>query len=126
MNDHSLVKKVFINLRNLADMGFRTWITSVRELASKYDVPLDNELTEHEFKLECVNFLERTFISEWENEINDINKFSSLRSYRIFKTKYQLEPYLYLVKIPNIGWRFQNSGPARTYWRSKEVDTHDP
>ena len=67
MNDNSLVKKVFINLRNLADMGFRTWITSVRELASKYDVPLDNELTEHEFKLECVNSLERTFISEWEN-----------------------------------------------------------
>ena len=85
MNDNSLVKKVFINLRNLADMGFRTWITSVRELASKYDVPLDNELTEHEFKLECINSLERTFISEWENEINDTNKFPSLRTYRIFK-----------------------------------------
>ena len=60
MNDNSLVKKVFINFKNLADMGFRTWITSMLELASKYDVPLDNELTEHEFKVECVKSLERT------------------------------------------------------------------
>ena len=81
-------------------MGFRTWITSVRELASTYDVPLGNELTEHGFKLVCVNSLERTSISEWVNEISDINKFPSLRTYRIFKTKYQLEPDLYLVKNP--------------------------
>ena len=53
MSDNYLVNKVFINLRNLADMGFRTWITSVRELTSKYNVRLDNELTEHVFKLEC-------------------------------------------------------------------------
>ena len=49
---------------------------------------------------ELASILSRTFISEWENEINDINIFPSLRTYRIFKTKYQLEPYLYLVKNP--------------------------
>ena len=105
MSDNSLLKKVFINLRILADMGFRTWITSVRELASKYDVSLDNELTEHVLKLECEKSLERTFISEWQNEINDINKFPCLRTYQIFKTKCQLEPNLYLFVSKNPKYR---------------------
>ena len=52
------------------------------------------------FKLECEKSIERKFISEWENDINDQNKYPSLRTYRIFKTKLEMEPYLYLVKNP--------------------------
>ena len=103
MRDNSLVKKASINLRNLAVMGFRNWITNVRELASKYM-----------FQPECEKSLERKLIFEWDNIINDVNKFPSLRTYRILKTKYQLETYLYLVKMSNIEWRFLNSGPAHT------------
>ena len=67
MHDNSLVKKVFINLMKLDDMGYRTWVTRVRELASYRDVPLDNLLTGDMFKLECEKFIERKFIPEWEN-----------------------------------------------------------
>ena len=59
MNDKSLVKTVFDNLRNLDDMGFRNCVTNVRELVSPYYVPLDNELTGGMFILKCEHALGR-------------------------------------------------------------------
>ena len=63
-------------------------------------VIIDNPLRGDMFNLECEKSIERRFISEWENEINDPNQYPSRRTYRMFKTKYEMEPYLYLVKNP--------------------------
>ena len=53
MPENSLAKRVFYELRNLIDTGFKTWVTSVRELlASRYSVSLDRELV-NVFKQTC-------------------------------------------------------------------------
>ena len=44
MSSNALVKKVFDELKKMDDMGFKTWITTVRELASRYDISLNSEL----------------------------------------------------------------------------------
>ena len=43
----------FDNLSDLDDIGFRTGVTSVPELARHQDVRLGNERTWEVFKLEC-------------------------------------------------------------------------
>ena len=53
-------------------------------------------------------------MTKLENDLNDLSKYPILKRYQIFKTKYQLEPGLCLVKITNIGWQFLNSGPVHT------------
>ena len=72
----------------------------MRELASRYNVSLDTQLTADAFKQEFVHKLEHEFVSDWSNKINDHVKYPILRTYRKIKSNYQLEPYLYLVKNP--------------------------
>ena len=50
MPENSLAKRVFYELKNLNDMGFKTWVISVRELASRYNVSIDSELDVNVFK----------------------------------------------------------------------------
>ena len=47
--ENLLVKRVFYELTNLDDLGFKTWVASVRELASSYNMSLDSELNVNVF-----------------------------------------------------------------------------
>ena len=38
MGSNAMVKRVFDELTKLDDIGFKTWISSVRELASQYNI----------------------------------------------------------------------------------------
>ena len=87
MSSNTLVKWVFDELTKLDDIGFKTWISSVRELASRYNISLDNEQPIEIFKRECQEKL--------ECHLNVIT-----RRYKLFKTTYELELYLDLVKNP--------------------------
>ena len=100
MSSNALVKKVFDELKKMDDMGFKTWITSVRELASRYDISTNSELEFDAFKKVCTDAVEQKFIAEWQNDVKNESKYPILRTYRKFKTRYELEPYLYLVKNP--------------------------
>ena len=64
MSSNALVKKVFDELKKMDDMGFKTWITSVRELVSRYDIALNSELEFDEFKKVCTGAVEQKFIAE--------------------------------------------------------------
>ena len=125
MPENSLVKRVFYELTNLDDMGFKTWVTSVRELASRYNMSLDSELNVNVFKQKCQQALNQKFISDWQFEINDESKHPILKTYKIFKSEFKFEPYLDLIKILNIGSQFQSLEPVRTCLKSNEVDTLD-
>ena len=43
MSSNTLMKRVFDKLTKLDDIGFKTWFSSVRELASRYNISLDYE-----------------------------------------------------------------------------------
>ena len=98
MSGKALVKQVFDELYRLDSIGFNTWISSVRELASHYNIELHLEKRTDLFKKECQEILERKLIKDWCDEIKDEVKHPILRTYRIYKTSYEMEPYLYLVK----------------------------
>ena len=53
MSSNTLVKRVSDELTKLDDIGFKTWIYSVRELASRYNISLDNKQPIEIFKREC-------------------------------------------------------------------------
>ena len=85
MPENSLAKRVFYELKILNDMGFKTWVTSVRELASRYSVSIDSELDVNKFKQKCQEALERKFILDWQNEIVDDSNHPILKTYKMFK-----------------------------------------
>ena len=78
----ALVKKMFDELRKMDDMGFKTWITSVRELASRDHISLYSELELDAFKKVCTDAVEQKFIAEWQNEVKNESKYSILRTCR--------------------------------------------
>ena len=98
MPENSLVKRVFYELTNLDDMGFKTWVTSVRELASRYNMSLDSELNVNVFKQKCQQVLNQKFISDWQFEINDESKHPILKTYKIFKSEVQVWTLLWPSK----------------------------
>ena len=50
MPENPLVRRVFYELTNWDDMGFKTWETSVREPVSRYNMSLDSELNVNVYK----------------------------------------------------------------------------
>ena len=100
MPENSLVKQVFYELTNLDHMGFKTWVTSLRKLASRYNMSLDSELNVNVFKQKFQQALIQKFISDWQLENNDESKHPILKTYKIFKSEFLFEPYLDLVKNP--------------------------
>ena len=80
MPENLLVKRVFPELTNLDDMGFKTWVTSVRELASRCNMSLDSEFNVNVFKQKCLQALNQKYISDWQFEINDESKHPILKT----------------------------------------------
>ena len=116
MPENSSAKRVFYELKKLNDMGFKTWVTSVRELASRYNVSIDSELDVNVFKQKCQEMFARKFILDWQNKIVDDSKHPILKTYKMFKSEF---------KIGNIGLQFQSLELVRTCLKLNEVDTLD-
>ena len=100
MCEDTLVKKVFMELNVLDTLGFSTWISSVRDLALRYNLDMNEEQSTELFKIECTKIVEKQYVSKWQTEIMDHEKHPILRTYVLYKTVYEMEPYLYLVKNP--------------------------
>ena len=89
-------------LVSLHNLGFNTWIGSVKELARRlqFDVE-DTNITN--FKLTCKNHVRNSFIENWTHQINDILTNPIVRTYAIFKHSFGFEPYL--KQISNTRYR---------------------
>ena len=66
----------------------------------RYNIPLDNEQPIEIFKRECQEKLECHFVAKRLYDINDAAHNPITKTYKLFKTAYELEPYLDLVKNP--------------------------
>ena len=50
------------------------------------------------FKTHCKELVRRKFIESWKCELNDLDKNSRLRMYKLIKTNFSMEPYINLIK----------------------------
>ena len=92
----SLVKQVYNELTNLDELGFTTWVSKIKEIATVHnlDITCDTSV----FKIACRKGVRSNFIMDWTNELHDIDKNPMLRTYILFKSSFEQEPYLKLVK----------------------------
>jgi len=98
MNNGRFSKKVYNELVNLHEQGFNTWATGVMQL--KDQLELDISLNPRSFADICKRTVKNKFVSAWANNLENVLNYPLLRTYKIFKCEFVLEPYLYLVNKP--------------------------
>ena len=89
----SILKAVFNEQRRLHHLGFRTWYGRVWELARNYGLDLAQDLQKSHIQETLIN----SFKQKWASDINDISMHPLLRTYRLIKIDFKLEPYLSTV-----------------------------
>ena len=64
MCEDTLMKKAVNELNVLDSLGFSTWISSVRDLALRYDLDMNEEQSTELFKIECSKIVEKHYVSK--------------------------------------------------------------
>ena len=95
MPDNTIVKKVFVELSRLHELGFHTWYSENIKLAETYGLDVEGECAT--FKRVCRNAVTNSFLSSWHVNLNDLDTNPILRLYTVIKYNYAMEPYLELV-----------------------------
>ena len=85
MCEDTLVKNVFNEVNVLDTLGFSTWISSVRDLALRYNLDLNEGQSTEILKIECTKIVEKHYVSKWQTEIIDHEKHPILRTYVSYK-----------------------------------------
>ena len=96
-----LVKKVYLELVKLHELGFNTWVTSGYKLFNDCGLNFDSNLDS--FKKKCKKILNDRFINDWITELRNVEKNPIIRTYCKIKNSFIMEPYLYKVK--NVKYR---------------------
>ena len=99
MSDDKLVTKVYCELKNLNSQGFTNWATDTLKLVN--DLDLDITEDNKTFTNYCKRIARNNFVSTWFINLHDLQLNPILRTYRMIKFDYSIEPYLYLVKKHN-------------------------
>ena len=96
LDDTHLVKKAYNSLYELHELGQENWCTHIKNILSKNQLQLAWE--EQYFDNNMMNTfrenLHKDFIEDNLMQINDTNNNPKLRTYKLFKTQYKMEPHL--------------------------------
>ena len=92
MNEGSLVKQVYHELRSLHDQGFNTWVTRMHKLADDCQMNLSPDPAK--FHHNCKIVVRTNYIKQWEANMTDLDRNPILRTYRYIKWSFKVEPYL--------------------------------
>ena len=99
MPDDSIMKQIYRELLALSNDGHDNWANWVNSLFVKFNVlraDLDS-ISPNDLDKFLSNFREtryRKFMIDWLRELNGLSSNCKLRTYRIFKTDFCLEPHL--------------------------------
>ena len=96
---HTLAKSVYSELERLHHQGFETWVSKVHEMAHTYGVRMSGNTVE--FKMHCQSQVKEHFINEWHDRLSARER-PLLRTYRLFKSSFGPESYLFNVKKTKI------------------------
>ena len=92
----TIAKTMFSDLKNLNDLGFRSWVSFAMESIQSHDLDLD--LSPNDFKRACKTKLMETCVNQRHGDICDVAAHPILRTYNTFKSSFVYEPYLLSVK----------------------------
>ena len=98
MSDEKIAKKVYNDLISFHHQGFNTWATGAMELLD--DLKLDITMNTKSFALNCKRAVQTKFVAVWNNMLQDSLTNPILRTYKVFKSDFNIEPYLCLVNKP--------------------------
>ena len=101
MNNNSIVKKVFMELKYLDGLGFKNWYTNVRNIFEECNLNsiLDRDYVTQADVEKYVNTAKVEMNSRFEMDcMAGLSEKPVLRSYIQFKTAFQMENYLMLIK----------------------------
>ena len=99
--ESKLVKKAYNVLRTLTEAGYSTWLSRVYELLETYNVTeyhCTNGTLEKDPIQTLSDFKEnvyKVFLDEWKK---NIQRFPILRSYKLYKSAFKLEDYLFQIR----------------------------
>jgi hypothetical protein len=95
--DSALVKQMYIMLKNLDDIGFKTWATNVKDVLCEYGFEhywYQDSIPKSDIQVYVTKFKEcvfTKFVSSWNAESH---KYDSLRTFIQYKTEFRMESYL--------------------------------
>ena len=89
-----IVKKIFEELMNLHSMGFECWVTRVMELSSMYGIDLMAHDYSDNTKKNIKTIIRGHFVNAWHSDLKNLTKYPILRTYNLFKRKFEREEYL--------------------------------
>jgi hypothetical protein len=103
--DSMLVKKAYLMLKELDNLGFNTWVTIVRQILAECNVGhyINNDCITKEDEVIYVKEVKEFLYSTFQKEcMESLNSFPILRTYVNFKLDFRLENYLLLIKDYNV------------------------
>ena len=96
MDACKIASKVYIELSNLHNQGFVTWVSKVGALMKKFDLDINQD--RQLFKFNCKRAVKSNFVTNCEKEINDLKCNPILRTYTLIKGSFCCEFHFHAVQ----------------------------
>ena len=96
LDNAHIVKKAYNSLLELHNLGQQNWCTHVNSILSEvdYQQPWDEQILNNKQLANIKEKLHKDYMSQCLETINDSSRFPKLRTYKLFKREFRLEPYL--------------------------------
>ena len=98
MENDRIAKIVFNELVRLNDVGFNTWVSSARDISHKYGIDIDCCENTSAYLKNIKATVTDYYQKHWFQSVNNVTENPLLRTYRLFKHIFRIEPYLIHVK----------------------------
>ena len=101
MEQSNPVKCVYDEILKLHLCGFNTWCSHVENTLTRYgltEIWDAQSITTDKFIPEFKGIIYTNYMNEWRESINDSYANPILRTYKLFKNDFQMEPYLFQCK----------------------------
>ena len=98
MENDRIAKIVFNELVRLNDVGFNTWVSSARDISHKYGIDIDCCENTSAYLKNIKATVTDYYQKHWFQSVNNVTENPLLRTYRLFKHIFRIEPYLLHVK----------------------------
>ena len=98
MENSSIVKNTYLELHKLSADGHYTWCSLIQSILSYHELDhiwnSQSIVNTNKFVNNAKEFEHARFIMNWKHVIEDSTAHPILRTYKLFKTEFQFEPYL--------------------------------